>query len=73
MKKLLILGGSGFIGESIVDYGDSKKLIKDKNIKIFILSRNNKKINNNKKHIKVEYISKNILDIKKIPQVDYII
>ena len=73
MKKLLILGGSGFIGQSIVDYGDSKKLIKDKISKIFILSRNNKKVNNNKKHIKIEYISKNILDVKKIPQVDYII
>ena len=73
MKKLLILGGSGFFGNSIVEYGDSKKLIKDKISKIFILSRNNKKVNNNKKHIKVEYISKNILDVKKIPQVDYII
>jgi two-component system nitrogen regulation sensor histidine kinase GlnL len=27
LKKLLILGGSGFVGSSIVDYGIDKKLI----------------------------------------------
>ena len=30
MKKLLILGGSGFVGSSIVDYGINKNLIKNK-------------------------------------------
>ena len=39
MKKLLILGGSGFIGDSIVNYGINKKLIKHKINEIYIISR----------------------------------
>ena len=73
MKKLLILGGSGFIGSSIVEYGIDKNLIKHKINKIYVLSRNEKKNTNKKKHIEIEYINKNILNLKKIPQVDYII
>ena len=73
MKKLLILGGSGFIGRSIIDYGFNKKLIKDKIDEIYILSRNNKLNNKKNKHIKINYISKNLINLKKIPQVDFII
>lgn len=73
MKKLLILGGSGFIGSSIVDYGIRKKLIKHKINEIYVLSRKNKGIKKKYKHIKISYISKNILNLKKLPQVDYII
>jgi nucleoside-diphosphate-sugar epimerase len=73
LKKLLILGGSGFIGSSIVEYGIDKNLIKHKINKIYVLSRNEKKNTNKKKHIEIEYINKNILNLKKIPQVDYII
>lgn len=73
MKKLLILGGSGFMGSSIVDYGVTKKLIKDKINEIYILSRSNKLINKKYKHIKINYICKSIINLKKIPQVDYII
>ena len=73
MKKLLILGGSGFIGSSIVEYGIDKKLIKHKIDKIYILSRSKKSNTNKKKHIEVKYICKNILDLKRIPQVDYVI
>ena len=73
MKKLLILGGSGFIGNSIVDYGINRKLVKNKINKIYILSRSSKLKQNRKKHISINYINKNILDINKIPQVDYII
>ena len=73
MKKLLILGGSGFIGSSIAEYGIDKKLIKHKINKIYILSRVKKTDINKKKYIKIEYIYKNILNLKKIPHVDYII
>ena len=73
MKKLLILGGSGFIGSSIVDYGINKKLIRTKINKIYILSRSAKFSQNKKKHINITYINKNILDVNKLPQVDYII
>jgi nucleoside-diphosphate-sugar epimerase len=73
LKKLLILGGSGFVGRSIVDYGINKKLIKDKINSIYILSRSGKLKQNKKKHINISYINKNVLNIKKFPQVDYII
>ena len=73
MKKLLILGGSGFVGSSIVDYGIDKKLVKNKINKIYIISRSKKSKQNNKKHINIIYINKNVLDLKKLPQVDYII
>ena len=73
MKKLLVIGGSGFFGKSIVDYGINKKLIKYKINEIYIISRS--KILKKKKfqHIKINYIHKNINNIKKIPEVDYII
>ena len=73
MKKLLILGGSGFVGSSIVDYGVDKKLIKNKIDEIYSLSRSNKTKQKRYKHIKITYINKDILNVKKIPQVDYII
>ena len=73
MKKLLIIGGSGLFGKSIIDYGADKKLIKHKIDEIYIISRS--KILKKKKfqHIKINYIYKNIINIKKIPEVDYII
>jgi len=73
LKKLLILGGSGFVGSSIVDYGVDKKLIKNKIDEIYSLSRSNKTKQKRYKHIKITYINKDILNVKKIPQVDYII
>lgn len=73
MKKLLILGGSGFIGNSLIDFGINKKLIKDDIKQIYILSRSNKSDKKIYKHISINYISKNIMNTKKIPEVDYII
>ena len=73
MKKLLILGGSGFVGSSIVDYGIDKKLIKNNINEIYVLSRSAKSKEKKYKHIKIIYINRNILNVKKIPQVDYII
>ena len=73
MKKLLILGGSGFIGNSFVNNGINQNLTKHKINEIYILSRNNKVIKKKYKHIKINYISKNILNVKKLPQVDYVI
>ena len=73
MKKLLILGGSGFFGNSIVDYGINKKLIKHKIDEIYVVSRSKSSKKKIYKHIKVTYITKNIINIKKIPQIDYVI
>ena len=73
MKKLLILGGSGFIGSSIVDYGVDKKFIKNKINEIYVLSRSIQSKQKKYKHIKITYINKSILAVKKIPQIDYVI
>ena len=73
MKKLLILGGSGFVGSSIIDYGIDKGLIKNNIEEVFILSRSSKSKQKKLKYIRITYINKNILDVKKLPQIDYII
>jgi nucleoside-diphosphate-sugar epimerase len=73
LKKLLIIGGSGFVGSSIVDNAINKKLIKKKINQIFVLSRSNKSKQKKYEHIKITYINNNILNVKKIPQIDYII
>jgi nucleoside-diphosphate-sugar epimerase len=73
LKKLLIIGGSGFVGSSIVDNAIKKKLIKKKINEIFVLSRSNKSKQKKYRHVKITYINNNILNVKKIPQIDYII
>ena len=73
MKKLLIIGGSGLVGKSIIDSGIDKKLIKHKIDEIYIISRSKLFKKKNYQHIKVNYITKNIESIKKIPPIDYII
>jgi len=73
LKKLLILGGSGFFGNSIVEYGINKKLIKHKIDEIYIISRSKSSKKKTYKHIKVTYISKSIINVKKIPVIDYVI
>jgi len=70
LKKLLILGGSGFVGSSIVDSAINKKLLNNKISKIYILSRSKKSKKIIHKHIKITYLKKNILDVKKFPIVD---
>ena len=73
MKKLLIIGGSGLFGRSIIDCGINKKLVRHKINKVFVISR--KRISNQKKyqHININFINKNFVNIRKIPHVDYII
>ena len=73
MKKLLIIGGSGFVGSSIVDNAINKKLIKKKINEIFVLSRSIKSKQKKYRHVKITYINNDILNVKKIPQIDYII
>ena len=42
-------------------------------MKFISLSRKNKLIKKKYKYIKINYVTKNILNVKKFPQVDYII
>ncbi len=69
-KKLLIIGGSGYLGQSFFDYINAGKLKKVRLSEIIIISRKRKKI---KSSIKISYIVKNIKDIKRIPLTDYVI
>jgi nucleoside-diphosphate-sugar epimerase len=76
-KSLLIVGGTGFFGKSILKYLSINKSLNININKIFILSRGklklaiyNKKL---KKKFKIIKININILKIKKLPRVDYVI
>ena len=70
MKTLLIIGGTGFLGKSFLDYINEGKLKKIKLSKILIVSRKKKNL---RIKIKINYIKSSISKIKKIPQTDYII
>ena len=69
MKTLLFIGGTGFLGQSFLDYINEGKL-KIKLSKIIIVSRKKKKL---RSKIKINYIINSVSKIKKIPQTDYII
>jgi dTDP-glucose 4,6-dehydratase len=73
-KSLLIIGGTGFFGKSILDYFHNRNSLKIN--KIIIFSRKSQNIQINKilkKKIKIIKISGNILNIKKLPRADYVI
>jgi len=76
-KSLLIIGGTGFLGQSILKYLLNDNTKKNKIRKIIILSRNKLKKDNFfkilKKKFKVVKINKNILKLKKLPYADYVI
>ena len=70
MKSLLLIGGTGFLGQSFFDHINTNKSNILRLSKIIIISRKRKKI---KSKIKTSFIIKNLTDIKKIPLTDYII
>ena len=74
-KSLLIIGGSGFFGKSIIDYINYNGVSKSIN-KVLILSRGINKINIKKEinsKIKIETLKADISKLKKIPFADYVI
>ena len=77
-KTLLLLGASGFFGKSILKHLYQKRLFyKKKFKKIIILSRkkpDNKIIFNKlKKNFKIIFLKQDILEIKKFPEVNFVI
>jgi nucleoside-diphosphate-sugar epimerase len=74
LKTLLIIGGSGFLGSSFLDYANHYSFLKWKINKIIFLSRKGKKNKNlNKKKVSFSFIKKNVLKLKKLPYCDYVI
>jgi FlaA1/EpsC-like NDP-sugar epimerase len=73
--SLLVIGGTGFFGKSILKYLINNNFLKIK--KIFILSRGKIELEtyNNKlrKKFKIIKINSNILTIKNLPKADYVI
>jgi dTDP-glucose 4,6-dehydratase len=76
-KTLLIVGGTGFFGKSILKYFSNSKYLKKKISKIIIISRKKLEeviyIKKLKKNYNVVKINCDILKLKKIPVADYVI
>lgn len=77
MKTLLIIGGTGFFGNSLLKFLSNSKKYKKKFKKIIIISRSKLEklnhLNELKKNFKIIKINTNILNLKKLPSADYVI
>ena len=71
LKSLALIGGSGFIGRTILDYIDKNKGTKLKIKKIY--SYQQKKFSYISKNINLKFINKDFLFVKKLPEIDFII
>ena len=67
MKKILLIGASGFVGKSLIEYfGDNNKYFS----KIYTISRKNFSLK--KKYKKLKKIQIDLIKLKKFPEIDYI-
>ena len=76
MKKLMIVGGTGFFGKSFIDCFIRKKLDRWSISKLIIISRNSNKFKKNYKELigrNIRFITKDIKVTKNLPYADYII
>ena len=77
MKTLLIIGGTGFFGNSILSYFSNSRILKRKFNKIIVISRNKLATLRYTKKLKKNYsiikINCDILKLKKLPKADYVI
>ena len=75
-KTLLVIGGSGFFGKSILDFFSRNIFFKKKIKNIIVLSRKSldyKITKEVKKNYNFKKINANILNLKKLPNADYVI
>lgn len=75
-KTLLIIGGTGFFGRSILDFLSRNSLYDKKIKKVIVLSRSVKKLKLSKtirKKIKLYKYQEDISVIKKLPYADYVL
>jgi dTDP-glucose 4,6-dehydratase len=77
LKTLLIIGGTGFFGHSILKFFSNSSSLKKEFRKIIIISRNKLQkydyFKQLKKNYKVTKINSDIRNLKKIPNADYVI
>lgn len=77
MKTLLIIGGTGFFGHSLLKFFSNSKSLKKEFKKIIIISRNKLQkydyLKQLKKNYKVTKINCDVRNLKKIPTADYVI
>lgn len=77
MKSLLIIGATGFFGQSILKYFSESKTLNKKIDNIIICSRkkykNQKLLIKLKKKYKISRVNLNILYTKNLPEADYVI
>jgi dTDP-glucose 4,6-dehydratase len=74
-KTILLIGGSGFFGKSILDYFSRNTYLKKKIKNVIVISRksiNDKVIGQIKKTYNFKKINKSILKLKKLPRADYV-
>jgi nucleoside-diphosphate-sugar epimerase len=76
-KSLLLIGGTGFFGHSILKFFSNSKNLKKEFRKIIIISRNKLQKYDYHKQLKKNYkvikINSDIRNLKKIPNADYVI
>lgn len=71
MKTLTIIGGSGFVGKSLIDFSNKRGLLKWKINKLICVSR--KKISLKRNIRQIKYIKADIKKMKKLNKTDLII
>ena len=73
MKTLTIIGGSGFVGKSLIDFSNKKSLSQGKINKLICISRKKIYLKRKKNITKIKYIRADIKKIKKLNKTDLII
>jgi dTDP-glucose 4,6-dehydratase len=73
LEKILIIGGSGFFGKSLVNYFIKKRLKKKTQIIIFSRKAEKFKLKNNNKNLSIKKTKGNILNTKTLPKANLVI
>ena len=73
MKTLTIIGGSGFLGKSLIDFSNKKGLLRWKINKLICVSRKKISLKRKKNFTKIKYIKADIKRIKKLNKTDLVI
>jgi dTDP-glucose 4,6-dehydratase len=73
LEKILIIGGSGFFGKSLVNYFIKKRLKRKTQIIIFSRKADKFQLKNNNKNLSIKKTKGNILNTKTLPRANLVI